>query len=109
MSMALQGRFIGSIQGGKKENKMNYTCPCCGYKTLDEQPPGTYEICSICFWEDDNIQYEDPDYEGGANIPSLRTAQNNYRLFGACEERCMEFVRAPNAHDEKDPHWKPVQ
>ena len=88
---------------------MNYTCPCCGYKTLDEQPPGTYEICSICFWEDDNIQYEDPDYEGGANIPSLRTAPNNYQLFGACEERCMEFVRAPNAHDEKDPHWKPVQ
>jgi hypothetical protein len=31
---------------------MKYTCPCC-YKTLGEEPPDTYEICEICFWEDD--------------------------------------------------------
>lgn len=49
---------------------MNYTCPCCGYLTLDEKPPGTYDICSICFWEDDDVQYNDPNYEGGANVPS---------------------------------------
>lgn len=85
---------------------MSYTCPCCGYKTLAQQPPGTYEICSICFWEDDPVQYEDPDYEGGANITSLRAAQNHYMLFGACEERCREFVRAPKEKDEKDAHWK---
>lgn len=41
---------------------MKYTCPCCGYKTLDEEPPGTYDICSIFFWEDDGVQYDDPDY-----------------------------------------------
>ncbi|MEV5113035.1 hypothetical protein MRBL20_001149 [Peribacillus frigoritolerans] len=35
---------------------MKYTCPCCGYKTLDEEPPGTYDICSICFCEDDGVQ-----------------------------------------------------
>jgi rubrerythrin len=28
---------------------MKYTCPCCGYKTLDEEPPGTYDICKIVF------------------------------------------------------------
>ncbi|WP_322745805.1 CPCC family cysteine-rich protein [Paenibacillus donghaensis] len=22
-----------------------YSCPCCGYKTLDYEPPGTYDIC----------------------------------------------------------------
>ncbi|MEK9197184.1 CPCC family cysteine-rich protein [Ureibacillus sp. FSL E2-3493] len=85
---------------------MKYTCPCCGYKTLDEQPPGTYDICRICYWEDDGIQYDDPDYEGGANIPSLRQAQKNFIEFGACEERCIEFVRKPNEQDEKDVHWK---
>ena len=42
---------------------MKYTCPCCGYKTLDEKPPGTYAICSICYWEDDGVQYDDVDYE----------------------------------------------
>ena len=41
-----------------------YTCPCCGYKTLEECSPGTFEICPICFWEDDNVQFEDPLYEG---------------------------------------------
>lgn len=44
----------------------NYTCPCCGYKTLDEEPPDTFDICRICFWEDDGVQFQDPDFEGGA-------------------------------------------
>src|SRR5687768_4836852 len=26
-------------------------CPCCGYPTLTER--ATYEICSLCHWEDD--------------------------------------------------------
>ena len=88
---------------------MKYTCPCCGYKTLDEDPPGTYDICEICFWEDDNIQFEDPDYEGGANIPSLRQAQKNYLTFGAYSEHCLPFVRKPNKKDLKDPDWKRLQ
>lgn len=88
---------------------MKYTCPCCGYKTLDEEPPGTYEICSICFWEDEGVQYSDPDYDGGANSPSLRQAQNNFLEFGACEERCIEFIREPNEKDVKDLNWKPLE
>ncbi|MDV2884660.1 CPCC family cysteine-rich protein [Alkalihalophilus pseudofirmus] len=85
---------------------MKYTCPCCGYKVLDEEPPGSYEICSICFWEDDGVQFDDPDYEGGANTPSLRQAQINYLSFGACEKGCIEFVRKPSINDVKDPDWK---
>ena len=87
---------------------MKYTCPCCGYKTLDEEPPGTFEICSICFWEDDGVQYDDPDYEGGANLPSLRKAQKNYVLFGACEESCIGAIRKPNENDVRDLDWKPL-
>ncbi|MGM0924766.1 MAG: CPCC family cysteine-rich protein [Bacillota bacterium] len=86
---------------------MKYTCPCCGYKTLDEEPPGTYDICSICFWEDDGVQYSDPDFEGGANQASLRQAQQNFVKFGACEEGCIKFVRKPNKEDIKDLNWKP--
>ena len=58
------------------------------------------------FLEDDGVQYIDPDYEGGTNIPSLRQAQKNYVSFGACEERCIEFVRRANENDEKDLKWK---
>jgi hypothetical protein len=86
---------------------MKYTCPCCGYKSLDEEPPGTYYICEICYWEDDDVQFRDPDYEGGANEVSLRQAQKNFIRFGACEEIFMESVRKLNNKDIKDPNWKP--
>ena len=56
-----------------------YTCACCGYKTLGEQPPGTFEICHVCGWEDDNVQFHDPDFQGGANGISLRQAQYDFR------------------------------
>lgn len=55
-----------------------YRCPCCGKLTLDECPPGTYNICSICGWEDDPVQFENIDYEGGANIESLRQARDKF-------------------------------
>ena len=28
-----------------------YKCLCCGYQTLDTR--GEYDICPVCFWEDD--------------------------------------------------------
>ncbi|MDR7080671.1 hypothetical protein J2Y03_005762 [Neobacillus niacini] len=87
---------------------MKYTCPCCGYKTLDEEPPGTYDICGICFWEDDGVQYRDPDHEGGANEVSLKQAQQNFIKVGACDEGSIKFVRKPNQEDIKDPNWKPL-
>ena len=87
---------------------VTFTCPCCGYKTLDEAPPGTFATCLICFWEDDNIQFKDPDHSGGANRPSLRQAQANFRRIGACDEQAMAFVRSPSPADERDVSWKPL-
>ena len=86
---------------------MNYTCPCCGYKTLDEDPPGTYDICDICFWEDDGVQYRNPYYEGGANKVSLKQAQQNFIKFGA-DEGSIKFVRNQIKKDIKHPNWKPL-
>jgi len=70
-------------------------CPCCGYRTLDEEPPGTFEICPVCYWEDDLVQFRDPDYRGGANEESLNEARRNFKAFGASEERVKDRVRAP--------------
>ena len=42
-------------------------CPCCGYRTVDGAPPGSDEICAVCGWQDDDVQYEDPTFEGGPN------------------------------------------
>jgi Cysteine-rich CPCC len=72
-----------------------WLCPCCGYRTLDERPPGTYEICPVCFWEDDNVQFDEPDREGAANGVSLNVARRNFRDFGAMERRFLQYVRAP--------------
>lgn len=88
---------------------MKYICPACGYKTLDEKPPGTFFICPICFWEDDNVQFDDPDYEGGANQASLKQAQRNFIKFGASEKRFVSQVRKPEKDDVRDPKWKPFK
>lgn len=43
-----------------------FTCPCCGYPTLDEKD--SYDICLLCDWEDDGQDDLDADYiRGGPN------------------------------------------
>lgn len=60
-------------------------CPCCGHRVLDAVP-GSYEICPVCFWEDDGVQFRWPAMDGGANKASLVGAQLNYQDFGTCDE-----------------------
>jgi Cysteine-rich CPCC len=87
---------------------MKYACPCCGHKTFSQPPNGTYDLCEVCFWEDDGIQFEDPNYEGGANRVSLRQAQKNYLKFGACEEEAIPSVRPATNDEPMDEIWKPL-
>jgi len=51
-----------------------FPCPCCGAETIKQ--PRMYDVCTICYWEDDPDQYEDPNDDLGANTLSL----NQYRL-----------------------------
>ena len=78
---------------------MKYACPCCGNYTYSQPIGGTYDICPVCFWEDDGFQLNHPDYGGGANTPSLNQARVNYKKFGACEERVLEYVRKPKKNE----------
>ena len=78
-----------------------FPCPCCGYLTLGEEPPGTFEICPVCYWEDDNVQYSDPGYVGGANAESLRQARQNFKQFGASSKRFIDKVRPPREDEIK--------
>lgn len=52
-----------------------HPCPCCGFRTMTEEWRGTYDLCPVCDWEDDGVQYDDPDYRGGANLESLNEAR----------------------------------
>ena len=82
-----------------------YPCPCCGYFVFRE-PPGSYDICKICFWEDDISQLRFVT-RGGASIPLIE-AQKNYAAFGAVERRFLRFVREPSPEDTRDPGWRPI-
>jgi hypothetical protein len=64
-------------------------CPCCGYRTLDE-PGGMYDICKVCFWEDDGTT--DPERGGGPNRMTLGEARQNFQRIGAMSERVRRYV-----------------
>lgn len=84
---------MGAIKDHAKENTGKFRCPCCGYYTLTTV--GVYDVCPVCYWEDDPVQEDDPDFAGGANDLSLVECRENYKKYGACEERFREHVRKP--------------
>jgi cold shock CspA family protein len=51
----------------------SFPCPVCGAPV--DGPARAYEICSVCGWEDDPVQFDDPAYAGGANGSSLNDAR----------------------------------
>lgn len=81
-----------------------HTCPCCGYKTWSER--NSWEICIICKWEDDGVQYLEPDLGGGANDESLREAQRNFKEIGVCSKNLMDWKNTSPLNYVKDKDFK---
>lgn len=84
-----------------------YPCPCCGHTVFD-QPPGSEDICLVCFWEDDATQLRFPHLADGANVPCLEEAQRNVARVGAIEDRFSGDVRPPLPDEVKDPEWRRI-
>lgn len=80
---------------------MTRCCPCCGHLTFNDEH-GTYDICPVCYWEDDPVQEKDISYSGGANGVCLSDARKNYKKYGACEERSIASVRKPKPEELTD-------
>lgn len=76
-----------------------YRCPCCRSVTLAER--GGFEICPVCFWEDDGQDDADADIvRGGPNGSlSLTQARENHARIGAYEERVLRHVRPPRPEE----------
>ncbi|CAM5285337.1 Cysteine-rich CPCC domain-containing protein OS=Streptomyces fumanus OX=67302 GN=GCM10018772_41070 PE=4 SV=1 [Streptomyces fumanus] len=70
--------------------------------------PGSYDICPVCFWEDDGVRFRWPSMAGGTNEVSLIEAQRNYQNFGACDEQGQRYVRPPAEDEPLDPAWPPI-
>jgi len=83
----------------RSEPEKTYRCPCCHHKTLHGR--AGYEICSVCFWEDDGQDDHDADeVRGGPNgLLSLTQARRNFGLFGASDQKFASKVR-PALPDE---------
>ena len=66
------------------------TCPCCGYPLLAER--AKYEICPLCWWQDDGLDDGptgnpgDLDRVSGPNHGTLRRAREHF------EEHCVTEV-----------------
>ena len=82
------------------EAKPTYRCPCCRSLTLCGR--GGFEICPVCFWEDDGQDDHDADeVRGGPNgALSLTQARDNFRIHGASEPGFVGSVRKPLAHEQ---------
>ncbi|TDB84637.1 hypothetical protein E1264_23975 [Actinomadura sp. KC216] len=83
---------------GELEAGRAFPCPCCGYLTLDSR--GNFDICDVCFWEDDGQDEHDADVvRGGPNgALSLTQARRNFAQIGACEPSMLaQRSQAPSA------------
>lgn len=71
-------------------------CPICNCLTLSAEEK-SYDICPVCYWEDDGSENEMPTSEcaGGPNDVSVDQARSNYQKFGACSEAFLSKVRKP--------------
>jgi uncharacterized Zn finger protein (UPF0148 family) len=54
-----------------------HKCPVCGQYEFEGD--GSFDICDVCGWEDDPLQKDEPDLEGGANEMSLNQAREEWK------------------------------
>jgi hypothetical protein len=67
-----------------------------------DEPPGSYNICDVCGWEDDHVQLAHPRMGGGANGESLVEAQAAaLKRFPIELESAEGFAR--------DHSWRPLR
>jgi len=84
------------------EIKNKFRCPCCGYRTI-EDGPGHFDICPICWWEDDG--QEDVDaavvrLTVNGDL-SLNEAREHYARCGAAHPRFLPYVRKPQLIEQQ--------
>lgn len=85
-----------------------FPCPCCGYLVFPAMA-GSFDVCPICYWEDDDAQLLDPNHVGESNRISLIEAQNNFMEKGWSDKRFAPQVSKPTPEDQRAPGWRRVR
>lgn len=65
-------------------------CPCCRYLTLTNR--GNYDICPLCYWEDDGKAYDELDSYSSVNHATLGAYRQKF------EGRKFELNKIPYRH-----------
>lgn len=104
MEAADEGPFVNVNRGPEGGP---YACPCCGYLTLAER--GQYEICPVCFWEDDGQDAHDAGrVRGGPNRNlSLLDGRRNFVVYGVSDPKDLAHVRPPRPEEHPLSHGQP--
>lgn len=73
--------------------KKKIPCPVCGKLMFEYED--SYDICDDCYWEDDQLQKEEPDLAGGPNRISLNQYRKEWeeRPDGLRGEEFFDFLR----------------
>ena len=50
-------------------------CPVCGNLKMKDI---VCDVCTVCGWEDDNVQQSNHNYDGGANYLSVNESRIEY-------------------------------
>ncbi len=73
-----------------------YPCQCCEYFTIRNPKEYGYELCEVCFWEDDGYGDSTPDAPSAPNGEmTLNEAKKNFKLYKACDEFSVDSCRDP--------------
>jgi len=90
------------------DKKPHLPCPACGYLVF-AGPPGSYDICPVCFWEDDGLQLEfATTLAGGANHMTLFEWQARYAQNADHYPDLEPCVHLPGPAEQRDPAWRPI-
>ncbi len=81
------GHNIIRIEGKPKVLK---SCPCCGRRTIEEHE--IYDICPVCWWEDDGSDNDSADQHSGPNHLSLLEARLNFLQYGIFDPKRVDLA-----------------
>jgi Cysteine-rich CPCC len=77
---------------------MKNNCQVCSNRTISNK--GAFEICPVCYWEDEGEIKNPSKPTGGPNNDlSLEQARLNFKKYGAVSEEFKEKVRPPHSDE----------
>ena len=101
------GAIAASATGSRSAGRLPYglvACPCCRHATLSSR--AAYQICPVCFWEDDGQDSADADEaRGGPNTISLTQGRKNFLRITASVEADVGHVRKPFLEEARLRHF----